>query len=276
MHGLRVLGKRILVDELSQYLYAKTLWAVPHFLSIVLSIPAFSRRTPIVKWSDVKHGEGTVSRTSSSLLRRAKADDAAAWQQLVEMYSRRVYRWCRQAGLQPADASNVVQEVLRSVARKLGDFRRERASDTFRGWLRRITQNKLRDHYRSQTKRVDRAMGGTDAHQIIEAVSESADAISVVSPDSQPDDDSTVSKSGLNQISNPVVARVRNEFSDRDWRFFWRVVVDGQSAVEVGHEFDVTANTVRLVKMRILRRLREEFATQNESARNESTQSSSA
>ena len=105
----------------------------------------------------------------------------------------------------------------------------------------------------------------------MESVSESENAISVVSPDSQPGDGSSVCRSELNQISNPVVASVRNEFSDRDWRFFWRVVVDGQSAVEVGHEFDVTANTVRLVKMRILRRLREEFAQ-----RSESTQDSSA
>jgi RNA polymerase sigma-70 factor (ECF subfamily) len=200
-----------------------------------------------VKWPDVKPDEGTVSRTSSSLLRRAKADDADAWQQLVETYSRRVYRWCRQAGLQPADASNVVQEVLRSVARKLADFRRERATDTFRGWLRRITQNKLRDHFRNQAKRVDHPKGGTDAHQMIEAVSESI---------------SELPNPGAVAVSNPVVERVRNEFSDRDWRFFWRVVVDGQSAVEVGEEFDVTANTVRLVKMRILRRLREEFAKQ--------------
>ena len=216
----------------------------------------------IVKWSDVKPGEGTVSRTSSSLLRRAKADDADAWQQLVETYSRRVYRWCRQGGLQPADASNVVQEVLRSVARKLGDFRREKASDTFRGWLRRITQNKLRDHYRNQAKRVDRAMGGTDAHQIIETASETPKVGPPSGSPTQTDGDSQVSYSGLNQISHPVVSRVRNEFSDRDWRFFWRVVVDGQSAVDVGQEFNVTANTVRLVKMRILRRLREEFAAQ--------------
>lgn len=210
-----------------------------------------------MKWSDVKPDEGTVSRTSSSLLRRAKADDADAWQQLVESYSRRVYRWCRQAGLQPADASNVVQEVLRSVARKLVDFRRERKSDTFRGWLRRITQNKLRDHFRNQAKRADRAIGGTDAHQMIETVSESSQE----SP----------TPISAQVISNPVVDRVKNEFSDRDWRFFWRVVVDGQSAVDVGAEFDVTANTVRLVKMRILRRLREAFSEQTLDATQSST-----
>lgn len=201
-----------------------------------------------MKWSDVKSDDGTVSRTNSSLLRRAQADDADAWRQLVDTYSRRMYRWCRQAGLQPADASNVVQEVLRSVARKLSDFRRDRGTDTFRGWLRRITQNKLRDHFRGQAKRVDRARGGTDAHQMIETVSDPPDESSELAP--------------IQAISHPVVERVRNEFSDRDWRFFWRVVVDGQSAVEVGEEFGVTANTVRLVKMRILRRLREGFSEQ--------------
>ena len=200
-----------------------------------------------MKHSNVNPNEGTLSHTSTSLLRRAQADDADAWQKLVETYSRSIYRWCRKGGLQAADASNVVQEVLRSVARKLGEFRREREGDTFRGWLRRITQNKIRDFYRSQTKQLDRAIGGTDAHHRL-SNQELNDEFAA--PQSE-------SHSG---IKNPVVNRVRAEFSDRDWRFFWRVVVDGQSAVEVGSEFEVTANTVRLVKMRILRRLREEFA----------------
>ena len=64
----------------------------------------------------------------------------------------------------------------------------------------------------------------------------------------------------LSAWGEQLVAQVRAEFSDRDWRFFWRVVVDGQSAVDVGEEFGVTANAVRLVKMRILRRLREAVA----------------
>lgn len=198
--------------------------------------------------------EGTVSRTSTSLLRRAQADDADAWQELVTTYSRSIYRWSRRGGLQPADASNVVQEVLRSVARKLPDFRRERKSDTFRGWLRRITQNKLNDFYRNCSKQVDKPAGGTDAHQRLERFRDGNRQIREA--------EHSNSNGSLEELKNPLVLRVRSEFSDRDWRFFWRVVVDGQSAVEVGSEFNVTANAVRLVKMRILRRLREEFSKQ--------------
>jgi RNA polymerase sigma-70 factor (ECF subfamily) len=192
-----------------------------------------------------------VSNTSTTLIRRAKADDNEAWSRLVNLYSRRVYRWCRKAGLQPADASNVVQDVLRSVARKLKDFHHEKPQDTFRGWIRRITQNKLNDHFRRESKQVARPRGGSDAHrQLLHFASVSSDAESTWA---------TTPKSNDVQITHDALARIRNEFSDRDWRMFWRVVVDGQSAVEVGEEFGVTGNAVRIVKMRLLKRLRSQL-----------------
>ena len=78
-----------------------------------------------------------------------------------------MYRWCRRAGLQPADASNTVQEALQAVARNLGGFHRDRPGDTFRGWLRRITDNKIRDHFRKQGKTPDLAAGGLDSQQVL-------------------------------------------------------------------------------------------------------------
>ena len=218
-----------------------------------------------MKCQNVNSNEGTDSRTSTSLLRRARENDANAWNELVETYGRRVYRWCRKAGLQTADASNVVQEVLRSVARKLEDFRRDRQGDTFRGWIRRITQNKLKDHFRGKTRQIDFAAGGTDAHQrLVNVVDQNADgqfAASELLDDDLRETSSTGKSTSIRSLDIRLaeVDRVRAEFSDRDWRFFWRVVVDGQSAVEVADEFGVTANTVRIVKTRILKRFRQEF-----------------
>ena len=192
--------------------------------------------------------EGTATGTSSELLRQARADDQEAWARLVELYSRRMYRWTRRAGLQPADAANVVQEALQAVARKLGDFRRDRPGDTFRGWLRRIVDNKIRDHYRRVGRMTDRAVGGSESPQPIELVAESVDATW----------DTSLAQTGP-PLAGPVaaaVSQVQSEVSPRDWRFFWRTAVDGQSSSEVAQEFGVTANTVRLVKMRVLRRLR--------------------
>src|SRR5262245_41329475 len=100
--------------------------------------------------------------TSPSLLARAQDNQPAAWEQLVDLYAPLVYHWCRRAGLAPPDADDVFQEVFRAVARALAEFRRDRAGDSFRGWLRTITSNKIRDHFR-QVQGEARGAGGTDA-----------------------------------------------------------------------------------------------------------------
>ena len=38
--------------------------------------------------------------------------DADAWRQFLRLYGPVVYGWCRHAGLQPADATDVGQEVF--------------------------------------------------------------------------------------------------------------------------------------------------------------------
>lgn len=205
-----------------------------------------------MKRSFVNPSEGTSSSTNTELLRQAQADDQDAWRLLVELYSRRMYRWCRRSGLQPADAANVVQEAFGAVARKIVDFRRERPSDTFRGWLRRIVDNKIRDHFRRVGRTTDPAVGGTDNGQLLEQLS-TEDELSCEATW----DTSLVKRDNL--LAGPVAEaaeKVKNEVSTRDWRFFWRVAIDGQSAADVAREFGVTANAVRLVKMRVLRRLR--------------------
>ena len=70
---------------------------------------------------DVINSGGT--KTSTSLLRRASSGEGEAWQRLVSLYAPVVYRWCRQWGLQPADAENVGQEVFVRVFRKLASRR---------------------------------------------------------------------------------------------------------------------------------------------------------
>ena len=210
-----------------------------------------------MKRSYVKPGEVDLSVTSTELLRQAKASNQTAWQQLVTRYSRRIYRWCRRAGLQGSDAADVTQEVFHAVARKLGNFRRDRPGDTFRGWLRRITDNKINDHFRKQNKTADRASGGVNHIAFLAEVWDPApgtwNTASVV-PDA-----STVS-SIKNQRTQEIVNRVRGNVSDRDWKLFWRIAVDGQSAVEAAKELGISANAARLVKMRVLKQLKNQFS----------------
>ena len=206
--------------------------------------------------SVVKPGEVDLSVTSTEILRQAKASNQTAWQQLVTRYSRRIYRWCRRGGLQPADAADVTQEVLHAVARKLGDFRRDRPGDTFRGWLRRITSNKINDHFRKQNKTADRASGGVN-HMAL--VADTWEPLGTWNTASVVSEASTVSSIQNHRIQE-ILKRVRSNVSERDWKLFWRIAVDGQSAADAAKELGITANAARLVKMRILKRLKNQFA----------------
>src|SRR5262249_14977227 len=88
------------------------------------------------------------SATSRSLLERVKRDEGAAWERLVGLYAPLVYHWCRRWDLREPDVADILQEVFQAVVAHIAGFRKERAGDSFRGWLRTITQNKVLDHLR--------------------------------------------------------------------------------------------------------------------------------
>ena len=73
------------------------------------------------------------------------------------------------AGACDDDAADVFQEVFQAVAAHLSAFRRNRAGDTFRGWLRTITRNKVHDHFR-RFEREPPGVGGSQARDFLDRV----------------------------------------------------------------------------------------------------------
>src|SRR5262245_32733892 len=80
------------------------------------------------------------SDTPHSLLVRLSRDhrDEAAWGAFVERYQPRILAWCRERGLQPADAADVTQIVLEQLLSAIREFRYDPAG-SFRAWLRTVT-----------------------------------------------------------------------------------------------------------------------------------------
>ena len=109
--------------------------------------------------------------TSVTLLERLRANEPDAWRAMVHLYTPLVYHWCARGGLRGADVEDVAQEVFRAGAASMDRFRREREGDTFRGWLRGITRNIIREHYRRRGRQ-PQAAGGTDAFQKLQEVAD--------------------------------------------------------------------------------------------------------
>jgi RNA polymerase sigma-70 factor (ECF subfamily) len=81
-----------------------------------------------------------------TIVERCLSGDAAAWEELVRMHTRRVYGLCYRFTGKDAEAQDLTQDVFLRVFRALGSFRSSEGS--FTTWLARLTRNLLIDHYR--------------------------------------------------------------------------------------------------------------------------------
>lgn len=185
--------------------------------------------------------EVPVPITSLSLLARAKAQEPAAWNRIVDLYAPLVYSWCRSQGLQEADALDVGQEVFRAVYIHLTAYHRDRPGDSFRGWLKAITRNKVYDARRRDRNR-ERAGGG-----MINLLPQSQE-----SPADPMDDDSE-----RKAVLRRAIELVRADVAPQTWAAFWQVAIEGRPVQQVAADLGVSENVVYLAKSRTVRRLRD-------------------
>jgi RNA polymerase sigma-70 factor, ECF subfamily len=193
-------------------------------------------------------GEHASSATSRSLLARVQADESEAWDRLVSLYAPLVLHWCRCGGLQEQDVADIFQEVFQAVLKYVGNFRKEKNGHTFRGWLRRITQNKLHDHFR-KLGREARGEGGSSALKRLAELPESEPVEAGVVPNDE----------GERALFARALDFIRVEFEERTWSAFWRTAVEGRAPTDVGADLSMSPGAVRVAKSRVLHRLREEL-----------------
>ena len=106
----------------------------------------------------------------SLLVRRCIAGDAAAWEEIVQRYNRRIYNICYRFAGTADDAQDLTQEVFIKMYRTLGSYDMGRGA--FMTWVTTMTRNLLVDHFR-KTKQ-DRVTDSLDA-----APSEHEDAMPI-------------------------------------------------------------------------------------------------
>jgi RNA polymerase sigma-70 factor, ECF subfamily len=187
--------------------------------------------------------------TSSSLIRQAQSLQPEAWSRLVEYYGRLIYHWCRGRDLGPEDAKDVSQEVFKTVASKIKEFRHDRAGDTFRGWLYAITKNKIGDQIRRCNSQ-PQAQGGTDAHDKLGQIADVNSSSTISSSEA-------ISEEAL--LFRYTLERIRSDFEERTWEAFWRTAVEERSPATVADELGMTIQAVYKAKSRVLCRLRQEL-----------------
>jgi RNA polymerase sigma factor (sigma-70 family) len=108
--------------------------------------------------------ESDLLPTRWSLLSRLKNwDDQASWQDFFNTYWQLIYGVAMKAGLNDAEAQDVVQETVITVAKNLDQFKTDPAHGSFKGWLLNTTRWRIADQFRRRSP--ERGQGGrpTDA-----------------------------------------------------------------------------------------------------------------
>ena len=187
--------------------------------------------------------------TSRSLLAGAKLDDPSAWERIVRLYAPLVASWCRRWGVAEQDLGDLLQDVFSAVASHLDRFRKEQPGDTFRGWMSTIARNKVRDHFRRRAGE-PAATGGTEAALHMQQIPD---------PNAVEDVPEFSDDPLFDELLLKALESIRGEFHERTWQAFWRVVVEGRTAVDVGADLDMKPGAVRVAKSRVLLRLRREL-----------------
>lgn len=185
--------------------------------------------------------------TSLSLLNRLCSTDSDPWRQLVDLYSPLLRLWLQRYGLQGSDADDLLQEVLLAVSKDVARFEHAGHTGAFRGWMKSILVNRLRNYWRARQKQ-PQAVGA----QFEDRLAQLADAGTAISQLWDREHDQYV----LNQL----LTQAEPNFEPNTWRAFCRVALDGAQPDAVAAELGISRNAVVIAKCRVLNRLRQESA----------------
>ena len=115
--------------------------------------------------------------SDSELVARCRTGEPAAWDELVERFSRYVYAIAVQAfRLSPADAEDVFQEVFARVYEHLN---RLRSDDAIRPWIAQLTRRLCIDRIRASRREGVAVEEDEQPAEVDEALTSLDDAMSV-------------------------------------------------------------------------------------------------
>jgi RNA polymerase sigma factor (sigma-70 family) len=191
--------------------------------------------------------------TRASLLDRLQDwNDHSSWQAFFDLYWKLIYGLARKAGLTDAEAQDVVQETMSSVAKHMPTFRYDPAIGSFKAWLRKLTgwrigsQFRKRDRHLVPAGEMDLATDAPDALQNM--ADPSAEAL-----DAQWESDwaKTMMKAALDRVKRtlePEKYQIFDFYVNKEW-----------PPTKVAKAFGISVNQVYLVKHRVALMLKKEI-----------------
>lgn len=181
---------------------------------------------------------------ASLILRLRNAEDMAAWEEFTEIYGPVVFRVARRRGLQVADAENLCQEVLLSVAQSVSQWVGRDDRGSFHAWLLRIAHNEAVDML---SQRATRSLGkdGEQGQKLLDAASVRNDISSLIEREYE------------RELFRLAADRVQQVVSPQTWQAFRLTEVEGQSVQQAAEALGTTTGHIYVSRSRVMARIKE-------------------
>ncbi len=193
-------------------------------------------------------GQSPLTRPSL-LVRLRDGSDRECWSEFVELYAPLVHAFLRKRGVQDADAADLTQEVLMSVAGAIDSFDYDPSRCSFHHWLFTIVEHRLLNFWNRRELGV-RGPGGTEAYQLLAEQPQPGNGHAAEWDQAH--------KRHLFQIA---ADQVRKDFRESTWLAFWRTTVEGRTPKHVADGLDMSVAAVYMGKRRVISRIKKRVET---------------
>ncbi len=183
----------------------------------------------------------------SLLIRVRDPGDQEAWAEFVELYRPVILGFARRKGLQEADAEDVAQQVLLSVANAVERREHDPKRAKFRTWLKRVADNAILNAL--TRKKPDRAAGGSTLLAVLNQ-----------HPAADRPDSDLLKLEYRREVFRWAARKVRREFQPETWSAFWLTAVEERSVESVASELGKSPGAIYAARSRVMRRIQEQVA----------------
>src|SRR5687767_8483394 len=182
--------------------------------------------------------------TRTSLLRRLKQwEDQESWRDFFNTYWKLIYGTAVKAGLNDAEAQDVVQDTVIAVAKKIEDFKYDPALDSFKGWLLYLTRKRIALHYRKR-ERERRGSAGDAEVMPLNELERIPDPAGV-------DLEAIWNEEWETSLADAALARVKEQVNPKQFQMFNFYVLKQWPVKEVAKTLEVSVAQIYLAKHRI-------------------------
>jgi RNA polymerase sigma-70 factor (ECF subfamily) len=166
------------------------------------------------------------------------------WRRFHETYRGLIHNTARSQGLSEADAQDVVQETLLSLAQTMPDFHYDPARCSFKTWLFHLTRKRIADELRRQSRQ-SRGRGSESEDETEPSESPQDRAAQ------RPELEEVWDREWTSAVTEVALEQLKEKVDAVQFQIFYLHCIKGQPPAHVARALDVSAARIYLVKHRL-------------------------